>query len=79
DMHHKFKPYTDAHYPLVEVFRKADLVDFSLGWLRAQVPKAYVNRVKNQFPNAGFHKRLLQLAWGWFSKHPISAPPFMKW
>lgn len=78
-MHHKLRPYQDARYPLVEVFRKGDLVDFSLGWCAAGLSKAVIRSVKSQFPNAGFHKRLVQLAKGWFAGHPFSPPPFMKW
>jgi len=79
DMHHKLRKHQDDRYPLVEVFRKGDLVDFSLGVVQWGLPKTYIRSVKDQFPNAGFHKRLAQLAAGWFSKHPLSPPPFMKW
>lgn len=79
DMHHKLRKVDDPTYPLVEVFRRGDLVDFSLGLMNAGLPRAYIKQVQGQFPNAGFHKRLLQLAGGWFSKHPLSPPPFIKW
>jgi hypothetical protein len=79
DMHHKLRAYGDPAYPLVEVFRRGDLVDFSLGVVRFGLPGALVREVKDAFPNAGFHKRLMQLAGGWFSKHPLSPPPFVKW
>lgn len=78
DMHHKLRRYSDQN-SLVEIFRQGDLVDFSLGWVRASVPKTYVRQVKAQFPNAGFHRRLLQLAKQWFICHPLQLPPFMKW
>jgi len=35
DMHHKIRPYKNARYPLVEWFRRADLVDFSLGSVKS--------------------------------------------
>ncbi len=79
DLHHQFRPYKDPRWPLVEVFRQADLVDFSLGVVRFGLPSDIVRTVKAAFPNAGFHKRLMQLAGGWFAKHPFSPPPFMKW
>ena len=79
DMHHKLRQFQDARFPLAEVFRKADLVDVSLGLVKFGLPASTVNSVKAQFPNAGFHKRLLQLAGGWFAKHPVSPPPFLKW
>ena len=31
EWHHKVRPYRNERFPLVEVFRKGDLVDFSLG------------------------------------------------
>ena len=79
DLHHKLRQVHDAERPLVEVFRRGDLVDFSLGMVTWGLPRAYINQVKAQFPNAGFHKRLMQLAGSWFAKHPLSPPPFVKW
>jgi len=79
DLHHKLRPYSGGASPLVEVFRKADLADFSLGVIKGGVPSETVREAKAAYPNAGFHKRLMQLAGGWFAKHPISPPPFMKW
>ena len=79
EMHHKLRPYLNLHHPLVEAFRKADMVDVSLGLVKSGLPAAYVRAVKRQFPNAGFHKKLMRLAGNWFSRHPLSAPPFMRW
>jgi hypothetical protein len=62
--HHKLRQYTDQRFPLVEVFRRADLADFSLGLLRGGVPSAYFKSVTQRFPNAGFHKRLVRLEVG---------------
>ena len=77
--HHKIRPYQDTTYPLVEVFRKGDLVDFSLGLVNFGLPKAYINEVKAQFPNAGFHRNLANLATQWFIEHPLNPAPMMKW
>ncbi|GAA5213356.1 hypothetical protein ACFSJ3_03810 [Corallincola platygyrae] len=79
DMHHKIRAFKDPKYPLVEVFRQADLVDVSLGKIRKGIPKSYVNAVREAFPNAGFHKRLGELAWEQFKKHPLNPAPMMKW
>jgi hypothetical protein len=79
DLHHKLRPATDAAFPLVELFRRADLADVSLGLIQGGVPVATIRAVKAAFPNAGFHKRLMQLAGGWFARHPVTPPPFMKW
>ena len=71
--------YRDPAYPLVEIFRKGDLVDFSLGLFKFGLPSTLIARLKSEFPNAGFHKFLLGGAKDWFSKHPLSPPPFMRW
>ncbi len=79
DQHHSFKAVNHPRFPLVEVFRQADLVDVSLGWIRFGVDKGYFKQVQTTFPDAGFHRRLLQLGGDWFGKHPLRAPPFFKW
>jgi hypothetical protein len=78
-MHHKLRSYHDPCYPLVEVFRKGDLVDFSLGIVKCGLPKRYIQSVKSRFPNAGFHRRLVQLEAGWFPSHPTNPLPVFKW
>jgi hypothetical protein len=77
DQHHKLGAYQDN--PLVETFRKGDLVDFSLGVVKCGLPKTYVKSVKKQFPNAGFHKGLVKLAGGWICRHPLNPVPVLKW
>jgi len=42
DMHHKMTEYKNTAYPLVEVFRKADLADFSLGLINGGVSADYI-------------------------------------
>jgi hypothetical protein len=79
DMHHKVRPYADPRFPLVELFRKGDLVDFSLGVVTFGLPRAFIRSVQRTIPNAGFHRFLLKGAGDWFKSHPFSPPPFMKW
>ncbi|MGH7838917.1 MAG: hypothetical protein ACREQC_13990 [Candidatus Binataceae bacterium] len=80
DMHHKLRRYRDdGTYPLVEIFRRGDLVDFSLGAVTFGIPKTYISEVKAAFPNAGFHRRLLQLSWRQLKRHPLNPAPMMKW
>lgn len=78
-LHHKVRPYAAGHYPLVELFRKGDLIDFSLGLVKCGLPGATIKRVKARFPNAGFHKRLVQLEVGWLTRHPTNPLPVFKW
>lgn len=77
DMHHKLTP-DQGRYELVEFFRKADLLDFSLGFVRFGISKAYVARVKQQFPNKGFHRMLLVRTLKWLPLHPLRPMPIIK-
>lgn len=77
--HHKITTTQYPQYPLVEIFRKADLADFSLGFVRSGVPKATIQFLKRKYPNAGFHKRLIELAVSNLPKSPLNPLPMMKW
>lgn len=79
DQHHKLSKCEDARNPLTEVFRRGDLVDFSLGLVKCGLPRALVKTVKKQFPNAGFHKCLLRVSSRWIFKHPLNPIPVLKW
>lgn len=79
DMHHKLRRYSDDRYPLVAVFRAADIVDFYLGLYTCGLPRSYVRQVKAAIPNDGFHTFLAKSAGAWFKAHPLSPPPFFKW
>lgn len=74
--HHKLTRHRDA---LVEAFRRSDLTDVSLGLIRFGLPAGYVREVKARYPNAGFHKRLVQLAAAWWARHPLRPLPVLKW
>ncbi|HIF51320.1 MAG TPA: hypothetical protein EYQ42_07345 [Thiotrichaceae bacterium] len=77
--HHKIREYTDHNFPLIEIFRRGDLVDFSLGLFKFGIPKSYIKDVKAKFPNSGFHKNLMKRATKWFFKYPLNPAPMMKW
>jgi len=77
--HHKLREYKDEAYPLVELFRRGDLVDFSLGLFKFGLPKSYIQSVKEKFPNAQFHKNLLKRVARWCLTHPFNPAPMMKW
>jgi hypothetical protein len=78
DQHHKLRNY-DHGEPTIEVFRRGDLVDFSLGIVKCGLPRDYVKKVKQQFPNAGFHKHLVGVAGRWICRHPLNPIPVLKW
>ena len=77
--HHKVRAYHDPRYPLVEVFRQGDLVDFSFGLIGFGLPKTLIDEVKLRLPNAGFHRNLGRRAGKWFLRHPLNPAPMMKW
>lgn len=77
--HHKLREYEAPGDPLVELFRRGDLVDFSLGLVRCGLPKAKIDRVRSALPNAGFHWMLVKRAAKWFLSHPLNPAPMMKW
>ncbi|BCG65289.1 MAG: hypothetical protein methR_P3115 [Methyloprofundus sp.] len=77
--HHKIRAFSDERYPLVEIFRQGDLVDFSFGLFKFGLSKDDISSVLAAFPNAGFHKNLGKLAAKWFVKHPFNPAPMMKW
>lgn len=75
--HHKLLPIKNN--PLAERFRKADLADVSWGFMRVGIDKETILKMKKNFPNAGFHKRLFELTWQQFKKEPLNPLPMMKW
>ncbi len=77
--HHKITEYCSNQYPLVEVFRKGDLVDFTGGMIRHGISQSFIKDLKLRYPNAGFHKMLAKRAGKWFLKHPLNPAPMMKW
>lgn len=79
DQHHRLRKLSDNSHRLAEVFRKGDLVDFSLGIVKCGLSPSLVCEVKNRFPNSGFHKKLVRLAGSWFCRHPLDPIPVLKW
>jgi len=78
EQHHKLRKFTANSMWLVEPFRKADWIDVSRGRLKYGLPSAYIAEVLAGFPNAGFHKRLIELTVQRIKTHPFSPLPMMK-
>jgi hypothetical protein len=80
--HHKLtafrRPSSPALEKLVEAFRQADLVDFSLGLVRNGLSRALVSSVRAHWPNAGFHMGLVTLTLERIKTHPLNPFPMMK-
>lgn len=79
DQHHKITKYKDSKYPLVEVFRKADWVDVSMGIRAFGLSKNDIQKVLDTFPILGFHKILFDLAKRELFTHRRNPLPMMKW
>ena len=79
DLHHKLTPVKNDLLPLIEVFRRADLIDFSLGAVSQGVSKPFIKEVKQAFPNANFHKMLMKMSWKQLKTQPLNLLPMMKW
>lgn len=77
--HHKLRTYTGAYEASVEVFRRADLVDLSLGLIRCGLSGEFTQAVRHQFPNARFHARLLTFTGQQFLRTPLKPLPMMRW
>ena len=77
--HHKVtRSHADARF-LVESFRRADWIDVSLGVRRFGLPRTFIAAVAATWPNAGFHRRLVELTLDRFWKHPLTPLPMLKW
>ena len=76
--HHRVRPYRGEAAHLVEPFRRADLNDFSMGLIRAGVPRGVRKAADAELPVGDFvPKAVARFALGWVPRHPLRpAPPF---
>ena len=77
--HHKLHTYAGPLAQSVEAFRRADLVDLSLGLIRCGLPRESIQAVRSQFPNAGFHARLVACTGQQFLRTPFNPLPMLRW
>ena len=78
ELHHKLTRCDDAHVTLTEPFRKADLVDLSIGLIPCGLSKGYITDVRSAFPNAGFHTCLVGLFLRSVIRHPLNPMPMLR-
>jgi hypothetical protein len=79
EQHHKLRPYRGPHASIVEPFRRADLVDVSLGALRAGLDRRFVSAVRAALPNVGFHACLVRLTGLQLLRTPLRPLPMLRW
>ena len=77
--HHKLRRYRGPHEARVECYRRADLVDVSLGVVRFGLPMAHLHAVRVAFPDAGFHWRLATLTARQLLRTPLRPLPMLHW
>lgn len=78
ERHHQLRACAAQDAPLVELFRRADWIDVTLGMRSFGLPKARLRELFSHFPDAGFHKRLLQLTLKRTLRHPLSPLPMLR-
>ena len=78
DEHHKIRAAGDRD-SLVELFRRADLIDVSLGVKRFGLPRSFIRQVSSEYPNFGFHKALVKLGLWQLIRSPWNPLPMVKW
>lgn len=77
--HHKLSRYRGPFEREVECYRRADLVDVSLGLVRFGLPGAHLRALRQAFPDAGFHRRLAQLSVRQLLRTPLRPLPMLHW
>ena len=76
--HHKLSRARAAPHPLVEPFRRADWIDVTRGLRAFGLPRRFLREVFAAWPNAGFHRRLLQLSLHRLRTHPLNPLPMFR-
>jgi len=76
--HHKISSFRDHPGWLVEPFRRADWIDVTRGLLTFGLPRKLLGKIFSTWPDAGFHKRLVQLSLKRLRTHPWSPLPMMR-
>lgn len=78
DNHHKTTAYKGNFETTVNIFRKADWTDVSLGLIHFEIPSDYIKQVEKQFPYKGFHFFLTKLFAKNLFQHPLKPLPMFK-
>jgi hypothetical protein len=77
--HHKITTSRADPQLLVESFRRADWIDVTRGLRRFGLPRSFIADVAATWPDAGFHRRLVELTIDRWWKHPLNPLPMVKW
>lgn len=77
--HHRIRRARGAPHALIEPFRQADWIDISCGVLTFGLPRKVLREIFAAWPDAGFHRRLVQLSLRRLRTNPGSPLPMLKW
>ena len=77
--HHKVTTSRANPQVLVESFRSADWIDVTRGLRSFGLPRTFIAGVAATWPDAGFHRRLVELTIDRWWKHPLNPLPMVKW
>jgi hypothetical protein len=77
--HHKLSRHRGEPDSLVEPFRRADWVDVTRGLVRFGISRRFVTALYEQWPGAGFHRRLVGLELTQLRTRPWNPLPMLKW
>lgn len=76
--HHKISSCRGGAHDLVEPFRRSDWIDVSRGLFSFGLSRGLRGEIFAAWPNAGFHKRLLQLELTRLRTHPWNPLPMVR-
>jgi hypothetical protein len=77
DEHHRIRKAHSAD-PLVEAFRRADLIDVSRGVVAAGVPRSTYGELRQRYPDTGFRRMLLRAFGRGLRADPLHPVPMLK-
>ncbi len=77
EWHHGMRPRPQGSPE--EVFRRADWTDVTLGLRHWDFPRAEYRALLRRWPDAGFHRRLVQLGLRNLARHPFRPLPMFRW
>lgn len=76
--HHKITKFSGEHQKIIEPFRRADLIDLSLGQISFGLPKGLYQNLKEEFPYLGFHGMIFSKVLNHALKHFWKPFPMIK-
>lgn len=78
DMHHKRSKYKGEFAKTVEIFRRADWIDVTIGKKLFGLQKTVYSNIKDQYPTLGFHRFLVKQTIKNLFKSPLNPLPMFK-